>query len=67
MQELFHVFLWLTSVRVRLMENGTLRTQNYSYTYNDDKQPESTTYGNVTETFTCFDAAGRPPPAEEYG
>jgi hypothetical protein len=49
------------------MENGTLRTQNYSYTYNDDKQPESTTYGNVTETFTCFDAAGRPPPAEEYG
>ena len=48
----------VTALTSRYVVNGTLRTQTYSYAYNDDQQLTQTTYDNLKETIT-YDGYGR--------
>ena len=42
----------VTAITTRVNNNGTLRTDTYAYSYDDDHRPTNTTYGSVSESIT---------------
>ena len=42
----------VTAITTRVNNNGTLRTDTYAYSYDDDHRPTNTAYGSVSESIT---------------
>ena len=42
----------VTAITTRVNNGGTLRTDTYAYSYDDDHRPTNTTYGSVSESIT---------------
>ena len=42
----------VTAITTRVNNNGTLRTDTYAYSYDDDHRPTNTTYSSVSESIT---------------
>ena len=42
----------VTAITTRVNNSGTLRTDTYAYSYDDDHRPTNTTYGSVSESIT---------------
>ena len=42
----------VTAITTRVNNNGTLRTDTYAYSYDDDHRPTNTAYGFVSESIT---------------
>ena len=48
----------VTAITTRVNNNGTLRTDTYAYSYDDDHRPTNTTYGSVSESI-AYDGYSR--------